>query len=623
MELNQSVVEVSILNLPIELLDIIATYLSPRDRFGLRFVSQGLRVVSETSILWREFVWPYYDTREEFCVNYMFRKYGEHIKRLAFPGYLLPKLDEILPCCCNVRHFSLPVVMILSPYQLALLGEAIQHMKHLQMLEIGYDEYDIGPLLLIGVGLKELTVCVGEARLGSFAVWVKKWVDMEFRPPNFNIIFSARFNHRPDIQDLAENWQQWNSVVPVGHTANIKFYERHKIPFNVYPIVPAFQLEFGKSAVLPFAVAKQCGIQGVDYLVVSDCCRDGKMMYKATHTSVDCLKFNCIITSLRFVTHFDVGQCESFLPSHLEEVAIACPNLQQLVLARCTSCLKSLHGLRAIAKHCYNLQGLNILSIAVIHVEDQVELWEILSNLKLTHLVANYCLISPCAAVADRDKEKMICFYQKCSHLVAIESSTSINCKGCRFLVDEDLLVLREFPSLRYLKLFNFKSVEGIITDCKEVKCFVIHSTILNIGSVSFSYACNRNLQQLCIVSRNSVVYDDFMSSVSAHGGLVHLFLSVYSVSVVGITALIENSPKLITCYSVLELRHKNTEETATLTNEEFMEFERTLKQKYRNRKVLNTGGFVLRKQARCDSQTQSLRIPFKELGYTDLLQMM
>jgi len=127
-------------------------------------------------------------------------------------------------------------------------------------------------------------------------------------------------------------------------------------------------------------------------------------------------------------------------------------------------------------------------------------------------------------------------------------------------------------------------------------------------------------LQQLCIQSRNSIIQDEFMSSVSAHGGLVHVFLSVYSVSVAGISALLENSPQLITYFSIVELRHENK---ATLTREEFLEFERTLRQEYHTQKVLNAGGFVLWQKAKYDSQTQSLKIPFKELGYTDLLQMM
>ena len=619
MERDQSVLEAPILTLPIELLIIIGTYLSSRDRFKLRYVSRGLRVVSETSPVWREFVWDYYDTREELCVKNVLKRCGEHIKRLTFLGYLTPNLDEILQYCSNVRHVRLPVVMTLSPDQ---LGRAIQQLEHLRKLDIGWDDYEIKPLLLITSKLTELTLCLGELRIQSFSVWVSEWVDMGFRPENLNIIFNTKFNLSPDAQDLAQNWQQWNSQMPFSNTANVKFYERYRIPLNLYPTVPAFQLEFGQTAVCPFALAKQCGIQGLDYLAVADCCRAGRMVYKATITSLKGLQFNTTITSLHFVTHFNVAQFDSLLPSHLEDIAIACPNLQQLMLPRCSQCLKSLQGLRAIARHCHKLQGLNIMSIPVTELESQIQLWEILISFKLTHLIADFCVISPHVA-GDEYKENMICLYQKCSSLVAIESSTSINCKGCRGLLDnKNLLVLCEFPSLRYLKLFNyyFTSIQEIITSCKEVKCFILHSTVFNIHTVSFSFASNSNLQQLCISSRNSDVADTFMSSVSAHGGLVHVFLSVASVSVVGLSVLIENSPKLMTFYSVLEIRHENSKER--LTVDEFLEFECILKQQYRNQKVFNVGGFKILQKDRQDSRTQSLKMPFKELGYTDLLQI-
>ena len=40
-----------------------------------------------------------------------------------------------------------------------------------------------------------------------------------------------------------------------------------------------------------------------------------------------------------------------FFCEHLEQLAIACPNLQQLNLKENVNCLKSLQGLRAIATH--------------------------------------------------------------------------------------------------------------------------------------------------------------------------------------------------------------------------------------------------------------------------------
>ena len=111
------------------------------------------------------------------------------------------------------------------------------------------------------------------------------------------------------------------------------------------------------------------------------------------------------------VTHFDLVQCSSFCSGHLEQLAIACPNLQRLNLQDCYFCFDSLQGLQAIASHCHNLQGLNLLGIlCVSKVEDQTRLWEILSNMKLTHLEVEYCVLRSKAA----NKEKLICLHQKC-----------------------------------------------------------------------------------------------------------------------------------------------------------------------------------------------------------------
>ncbi|XP_065885841.1 uncharacterized protein [Dysidea avara] len=592
MERNQTIVEVSILSVPTELLPIILSYLSSRDKAKLRYVSQRLQIVSEIPSLWREFVWDYYDTREELCVRNLLKRYGEHIKRLAFPGYLTPKL-----------------VMKLSPDQLTQLGEVVQHMKHLHTLDIGWNTDIAKPLLLIGSNLRELTLYSGLQFRLCF-LWVNEWVDMGFRPANLNIVLTK--NRMLELQQgLVQNWQQWNSKVPENHTANFKLYGHYSIPLNLYPVVPIFQLQFGQTAVLPFVQAKQFGIQGLDYLQLTDCCRDGKMVYKATNTSLNFPQSNSIITSLRFsvLTQFEVAHCSSFFPSHLEQLAVVCPNLQQLVLYNCTRCLINLRGLHAIAGHCHNLRGLNITGISITEFKSQIQFWEILSNLKLTHLSTECCVIGPRVAGVEY-KEKLISLYQKCSSLVALDSRISMFCGSCGGLTRQDLLVPCQFPYLKYLKV-NSRPVQDIITNCKEIKCFRISGVFFSDPA---AFVCN-NLQQLFIYSKMANILTNFMSSVSAHGGLVHVFLSVASVSAVGISVLIENSPKLLTFYSVLEIRHENDE--GTLTDEEWVEFEHSLKQKYHNKKIFNVGGFIMLRKAKQGSRTRFLKTPF--LGYTDL----
>jgi len=53
-------------------------------------------------------------------------------------------------------------------------------------------------------------------------------------------------------------------------------------------------------------------------------------------------------------------------------------------------------------------------------------------------------------------------------------------------------------------------------------------------------------LEQLFIDSKQAIVSDEFMKSVSAHGGLTHVGLEVAKITENGVGILIDNSPRLI-----------------------------------------------------------------------------
>jgi len=101
----------NMLGLPVELIVFIISFLSSvHDRVKLQYVSRTLRFVIERApSLWSEFVWPYYDSREECCVMC-----GEHIRVLAFPNYSRAPstLVEMLQYCSNVQHLSLPSTVV-------------------------------------------------------------------------------------------------------------------------------------------------------------------------------------------------------------------------------------------------------------------------------------------------------------------------------------------------------------------------------------------------------------------------------------------------------------------------------------------------------------------------------
>jgi len=56
-----------------------------------------------------------------------------------------------------------------------------------------------------------------------------------------------------------------------------------------------------------------------------------------------------------------------------------------------------LQVLCTIANQCHNLQVLNLMAIPFNEVENQKCLWKILSDLKLTHLGVNLCVLLPSA----------------------------------------------------------------------------------------------------------------------------------------------------------------------------------------------------------------------------------
>jgi len=62
--------------------------------------------------------------------------------------------------------------------------------------------------------------------------------------------------------------------------------------------------------------------------------------------------------------------------------------------------------------------------------------------------------------------------------------------------------------------------------------------------------------KQLYIDESYTIVPDEFMISVSAQGGLVHVVMIVRSSTAEGIISLIRNSPRLITLYFSAETIH-------------------------------------------------------------------
>ena len=575
----------NLLTLPTELIVFIISFLTcTRDIVKLRYVSRRLRNACESPSLWRKLIWPYFDSREYHCMKSVLKACGQYVNHLSFPHRVTPsKLIPMLQHCSNLveLHFST------SKLSCDRLGEVLQSMRKLQILDIQWTG-EIPPLLVICNKLKELTIRKQYLYLSDV---LTEWAMKGFIPEKLNIFSTNSYMMR----QLTQQWLSLNPSSPSTHTSCLKVYGRSKVPMGLSPLLPDIQLLFGHSCTLPYVQASNYGLLGsvFDHLFLTNCTTDNKALGKAKMVlQADVMHFNSDINNLTFVTHFDAAYCHLH-SGHLEQLAMACPNLLELNLRGNRESLKRLQGLRTIAACCQDIRGLNISSISIENVESQVQLWEIFSELKLTYLAIDLCALIP-GAVDEQIKGVIVGLYQKCLYLKALEfAQLESVCDQCRSIGKyEELLLLSNLTSLIHLFVETCEYptvVKEIFSRCKQLKYFVLTNTYFTFDS---SFAFNCNLEQLYFNS-NVNIPDTFMESVSAHGGLVHVVLQVGSVTGDGVAALIGNSPKLMTCDIVAcSITASDCKMISKNGQLKLRDFKMTLKKRYSNRQLFSCGGW-------------------------------
>ena len=583
-------------NFPIEIVVYIFSFITgARDRLSVRCVSRLFRCISQTPSLWRQFIWPHLDDSEKPGVKNMLKHHGDSVKQLCLMDHISRfELVIMFHHCKHVVQLSLLASTELPPEQLV---KVIKSMKNLQLLDILWAcQSQILELLSVSANLRELTVRIpSKDRCGDLLTsfytrcWVGKWEMQRFLPHTLNIILSSG----TCANNYIDRWLNSNSTPPHGYTSCLRFYTRYKLPMDRFPSLPVFQLEFGQSCTLPLVKASTYGLLGLEEDLLSLTSRltyDGKTVHKATLAPLSEISveshLNSDITNLKFVTHFDASYCKSVHCGHLEQLALACPNLKEVNLKGNVNCLRCLQGLHTLANCCANLHGLNISGISMTAVESRVQLWEILASLQLAYLSIELCALIP-------HKEdifnipRIISLFKKCLWLRALELCDTRFCNECRDIFMKELL-LPYFPSLVHIMMESSQDAAVILLDtistCKSLKYF----KYTNHNSLSCSVAFECNLVELYIASCRTDLPDTFIHSVSAHGGLVYVVLCVKSVTGESVAMLIANSPNLT-------LYHVNTDYLPFVGTTFSLElFDTTLKKKFSDRKLFCCGSYNL-----------------------------
>ena len=464
-------------------------------------------------------------------------------------------------------------------------------MKHLQQLDVFVNRVHMESRILATVpGVKKLTLRYDYELhdLRRLLTWVKQQGQQGDSLPSVVNLYA------PEIEagQLLQFWSSWSSKLP---SFEVGLYEISIVPIHLYPSKPKMKFQFGPAATPPLIKLSDYGILGLQYdtFHFTDYNHYGEVRHSITakHYDLDVVKeqhFNRI-SNLYSVSNIDfcgMGTYMEICPGHLEQLAIACPNLERINLKCATNCLQSLKGLHAIVEKCQNLQGINLVGIHISCVEGNLLLWELLSSVKkLTHLAIDVSTLTHHGNCVDVDQQKLIGLLKSCDALKALEVTgvySAVDCKNILF---------SHFPGLVNVRLRTrcIGSLEYTITNCHRLKYLYYDNQNLyydnqnhSLHQISLPSSSSCHLQQLYI--SNIDLSSASVHVLSAHGELEQVILYDVWITTSVITTLISNSPNLILLDIILAYNNSLNMEDC----------KNTISEKFSNHKLFTVGDFFI-----------------------------
>ena len=603
----------SLLILPTELLVMILSYLSIRDIIKMQFVSQRFKEISETPSLWKKIVWPDCEPRHMCSVRKVLKTHGIHVRQISFPVHVIvSNLLVMMHHCPKVTHLSLPRYTKFSLNHLEKIVHTMTHLEQLDMFtssieySLSYWEgsrYFKKLLEVTTASIKILTLKFdwdeGESWFDYCTLIVDVWYALEKSlrnnyplPPTINLLIS---NQLFSIYGMFESFPVSSYTIT---SLEIGLYEITSVPMDLYPSIPLRKFQFGPAAKRPLIKLSDHGILGLnrDIFYLSDYHHYGKARLSVSprYYDLDLVKDEDLqyISNFNSVSNVDFSYVNIY-PDHLEQLAIACPNLERLNLKKAQNSLQSFQGLRAIVHTCQNLQGLNLEEIPVSSMESCLLLWELLSSIKkLTHLGIDICMLIHNNCYNAADKDKLICMLGNCDSLKALEVTKIFDCDYEVCLNTNDLL-LGHFPSLVYVRIFlaETECTKYAITNCHQLKYLYcdVNFYRAQVCALDLSSSSSCHLQQIFVR-----LYIDLSASsaqaMSAHGELEQVILFVRSITTSAITTLISNSPNLMLLY-IVSTEPLCDENGASVNQKDYKD---TVSKRFPHHKLLTTGDLIL-----------------------------
>ena len=407
---------VYLVNLPVEILFRIFSFLMYRDRFQLKFVCRRLYDVSSDPHLWKEITWVNYQSDDQPYLKGSLMSNSSFIMKVKVSGNVnIAALATQLISCSNIRTLSLlgnhctVVAMERIVKCLPLLDHlefepcntacSMERCNHQMCRPNEWRDF-----LHKSTAMSSLVLVSPWSEHFIEFLW-REWSVLKYRPVEFCV--SVLANNACISNELSghcitllELWKKCQSIFQsCSHTS--RFFLNAFHPKSTMHSYPWFELNLsGESPPTPISVSR-LGSLGMESDGLIRLCGKphNSLVYTVghyIHESQFCLSLNeakfenipsCIVT-------LNLCGASGLVSSQLEAIAARCTGLVQLNLKGCPLSLNPLFGLAAIADKCLWLKALNVQEITSSGVESLIELWYIFSKMKkLTHLALDPCMM--------------------------------------------------------------------------------------------------------------------------------------------------------------------------------------------------------------------------------------
>ena len=576
------------INLPLELLVKISSYLPLHDRIMMLYVCKRFLELSKVPFLWKKLVGPYgrHHVHGVFCI---LKACGKHVRQIFFPAHLTStQMFEMVHYCTEVTHLCLPagsnltnkvhVHKLPEHYKTTLddLEKIVSTLKHLQQLDI-FSECDslsfeqrhkskwflkcdsqfIKQLMkIIAYSTCKFALCFSltsysSSYISNILTSIKKKSDQgDPLPTTISTFFpSNKYKYKMDKCDrsLLELTSRPSSF-------EIALYDSKTIPMDLYSPVPFIVYKCGTP---PLIRLSDHGIRGLKHDIFH--LSEYNDHHGSNHHILVCNEFNYQMADGYFnsIKQLDSVSCIDLSSVnvdfyHLNQFAFACPNLQRLNLKDNVDCLYDLQGLQAIVYTCKNLESLNLSGISISRVQSYLLLWELLSSLKkLTFLTIDLCMLR-LYDFSNDEQQRLVAMCESCHKLQALDiycekrGYRSEVCKACHMNCNERYLLFSYFPSLTYCAMweFSYSALKYAITQCHQLKYLYEHSPYFPNKLLFTSSRCQ--LREIKICGSYTEITNSSAKALSAHHKLERVILHIGSITHKGIAILIDNSPNLI-----------------------------------------------------------------------------